>query len=355
MKRLIVCCDGTWNRPDQVVDGVASPTNVAKIALAIADRDATGTVQRLHYEAGVGTRRHERLLGGATGVGLSRNVQDGFRFLIEHYEPGDELYLFGFSRGAFTARSLVGLIRNSGILRCEHRDRVEEAYSLYRNPDRDQRPAGIAAELFRRSYSHDEVFVQFVGVWDTVGALGIPIDGLRLPVLSNRWTFHDTKLSRYVLHAYHALAIDEQRKAFEPTLWERQGDAGDQVLEQRWFAGVHCDVGGGYRDPSLAELPLQWMAEKAQECGLAFKPDHLVLGEPADSDERRTGMTIAPDPMGQIHQSRKSFYKLQPAYDRPLVGTAGGMVAPSAEQRHDADPQYRPPGLVEWLAARVGA
>ena len=151
MKRLIVCCDGTWNRPDQIAQGVAAPTNVAKIALALADADDEGNTQCVHYQAGIGTRRGERLLGGGLGVGLSRNVQECYGFLVDNYEPGDQLYFFGFSRGAFTARSTVGFVRNSGILRRAHRHRIKDAYRLYRNPRRDTEPSGIAAELFRHS------------------------------------------------------------------------------------------------------------------------------------------------------------------------------------------------------------
>jgi uncharacterized protein (DUF2235 family) len=355
MKRLIVCCDGTWNRPDQVDRGVAAPTNVAKVALALADEDGQGNPQLLHYQAGVGTRRWERLRGGALGVGLSRNVQECYRFLVDTYEPGDRLYFFGFSRGAFTARSTVGLVRNSGILRREHRHRVEEAYGLYRDPRRDTEPKGIAAELFRRSYSHPDTQIEFVGVWDTVGALGIPIDGFRPPLLSNLWTFHDTKLSRFVNHAYHAIAIDERRAPFKPTLWERQADAGDQTLEQVWFAGVHCDVGGGYREPELSEIPLLWMAEKASGCGLEFKPDHLVVRTTGiDPEKRRSGIEVAPAPGGDLHESRTGFYRLLPAHDRLLDGDErarvdGGAVAPSVRTRHDTDPRYRPPGLSKWL------
>src|SRR3954471_2178106 len=276
VKRLVVCCDGTWNRPDQTKQGVAAPTNVAKISLALADEDDAGNPQVLHYEAGVGTRRGERFVGGVFGVGLSRNVQDCYRFLVDCYEPGDKLYFFGFSRGAYTARSTVGLVRNAGILRPEHRRRIKQAYALYRSPTRDSEPSGIAAELFRRSYSHSEIHVQFVGVWDTVGALGIPIDGFRPPLLSKLWTFHDTTLSSYVRNAFHAVSIDERRRPFRPTLWEQQEGA-QQRLEQVWFTGVHCDVGGGYRDPGLSEIALLWMVERARECGLAFKPDRLTL------------------------------------------------------------------------------
>ena len=355
MKRLIVCCDGTWNRPDQIAQGVAAPTNVAKIALALADADDEGNTQCVHYQAGVGTRRGERLLGGGLGVGLSRNVQECYGFLVDNYEPGDELYFFGFSRGAFTARSTVGLVRNSGILRREHRHRIKDAYGLYRDPRRDTEPSGIAAELFRRSYSHPEVYVQFVGVWDTVGALGIPIDGFRPPLLSRAWMFHDTKLSRYVRNAYHAIAIDERRRPFRPTLWEQHEEPPEeQTLEQVWFAGVHCDVGGGYRDPSLSEIPLLWMAGKARDCGLAFKPDRLVRVENPADERRRPGIQLCPDPCGEKHESRNRFYQLFPAYDRRLgvengAKVAGGSVASSARIRYEKDGSYRPPGLEEWL------
>ena len=357
MKRLVVCCDGTWNRPDHIDQGVAAPTNVAKLALALADQDSDGNAQLLHYQAGVGTRRWEHLLGGGFGVGLSRNVQECYRFLVDNYERGDKLYFFGFSRGAFTARSTVGLVRNAGILLPAYRDRIKAAYALYRRPDKDSQPSGIESELFRRSYSHSEVYVDFVGVWDTVGALGIPIDGFRPPLLTRQWTFHDTTLSRYVLNAYHAIAIDERRRPFRPTLWVKKDDAKDQTLEQVWFAGVHCDVGGGYRDPALSEIALLWMAEKARACGLMLKPDHLVTKETGfDPEDRRAGIEIAPDPAGELQESYTRFYRILPAYDRRLAGengaeVDGGALASSAKTRHDTDANYRPPGLAEWLAA----
>ncbi|MEA2156849.1 MAG: hypothetical protein QOE11_2989, partial [Solirubrobacteraceae bacterium] len=255
-KRLVVCCDGTWNTPDELRDGASAPTNVSKIALGLAREDAAGGVQRLFYQRGVGTRRFEHLRGGAIGFGLSRNVRDCYRFIVENYEPGDELYFFGFSRGAYTARSTAGFVRNAGILRPEHRDRVDEAYALYRSRDSKTKPSGIESEIFRRMYSHEETKIEFVGVWDTVGALGIPIGGLRLPFVQHLWGFHDTKLSTYVRAAYQALALDEHRSIFKPTTWTRQPESGDQILEQVWFAGVHSDVGGGYQDPALAEIPL---------------------------------------------------------------------------------------------------
>ena len=139
MKRLIVACDGTWNRPDQLDRGEPAPTNVAKLAMALADRDDAGNPQLVHYQPGVGTRRWERLRGGGFGIGLSRNVQECYGFLVDNYEPDDELYFFGFSRGAFTARSTVGLVRNSGILRRENRGRIARGVRALPEPRRGQR------------------------------------------------------------------------------------------------------------------------------------------------------------------------------------------------------------------------
>jgi hypothetical protein len=269
-KRLVVCCDGTWNTADQAISGHPSPTNVTKLALALAAEDAAGARQCVYYHPGVGTSRWERLSGGAFGVGLSRNVLDGYRFLIDNYESGDLLYLFGFSRGAFTARSLAGLIRNSGILRRENVDRIDQAWALYRSSA--DTPRGVAATLFRRAYSF-EPRIQFIGVWDTVGALGIPTFGPRWlkPIVSrinHRWEFHDTKLSTRVKGAFQALAIDEQRAAFAPAVWHQQPGADGQKLRQVWFTGVHCDIGGGYPETSLSDIALLWMADRTRPAGI---------------------------------------------------------------------------------------
>jgi len=365
MKHLIVCCDGTWNRADQVVDGVVSPTNVWKLKSALADEDHEGNTQLVHYLEGVGTRRWERITGGGLGVGLSRNVQAAYRFLFENYEPGDELYLFGFSRGAFTARSTAGLVRNAGILRPEHLGRCEDAYKLYRSGDPAKRPSGEAAKAFRQAYSYPDVRIKLIGVWDTVGALGIPIDGFRPPFLSRLWTFHDATLSSAVDNAFHAVSIDERRGPFKPTLWvEDEKDGGglakstpEQTVEQVWFAGVHSDVGGGYPDPSLSEIPLRWMAAKAADCGLAFKPDRLVhKARDCDAGRRCLGIEVAPNLRADLHDSRKGMYRLMPAYDRGLRAPKGEAVGPwlasSAGTRYDEDAAYRSPGLEAWVTGK---
>ena len=346
-KRLVLCCDGTWNTQEQEVGGRPCPTNVTKLALAIADTGEDGKAQRVEYRRGVGTTRGERLRGGAFGFGLSRVVKDGYRFLVENFEPDDELFLLGFSRGAYTARSTAGLIRNSGILRTQHADRIDEAYTLYR--DRQAHPRGIEAQRFRRAYSH-ETRIRFIGVWDTVGALGIPLNGLRwVNAFNRRWQFHDTDLSTTVDAAFQALAVDEKRRPFEPTLWRQQENAGDQRLEQVWFAGDHCDVGGGHRDAALADIALLWMAERARSCGLTFRDDGFPTVPPSGATHERP--VVGPDAMGELHDSRTWFYRLQRAFSRPI-----GKKDPSSEhaasttvQRRDKDPDYAPANLTAYL------
>jgi uncharacterized protein (DUF2235 family) len=341
VKRLVVCCDGTWNRPD-----AKSPTNVAKLELAVAKRDDAGVEQRVHYHRGVGTGRFDHIRGGGFGWGLSRNVRDCYRFVAENFEPGDELYFFGFSRGAYTARSTVGLIRNAGILRREHLDRIDDAYSLYRGRGDDRHPTGAEATRFRASYSHDDIEVHFVGVWDTVGALGIP--GVPKLLAGRLWAFHDTQLSSRVRFAYQALAIDEKRRPFVPSLWYRKPDD-PGVLHQRWFAGVHSDVGGGYPDCSLADITLLWMAGKARENGLALRPGHLVATPTPDHEKRRLGEQVSPNVDGASGTSYKSFYRLLPPYTRrfadPEHPNDGVAAASSATARRD----YSPANLEQYL------
>jgi uncharacterized protein (DUF2235 family) len=142
-KNLVVCCDGTWNDPDELRDHVAKPTNVAKLALALVsdvDKSAGERSQLMHYEPGVGTTADERLIGGAFGYGLSRNIRDGYRFLAQNYAPGDRIFLFGFSRGAYTARSLAGLIHNCGVLRADCIDQVDAAFAFYRDRTNQTHP-----------------------------------------------------------------------------------------------------------------------------------------------------------------------------------------------------------------------
>lgn len=333
-KRLILCCDGTWNTPDQQTRGMPSPTNVTKLALAVAPRDPDGVEQRVFYHKGVGTSRWERLRGGAFGFGLSRDVRDTYRFIVNHFEPGDELFFFGFSRGAFTARSTAGFVRNAGILRPDEVGRVDEAYALYRS--RSAHPRSIEAQLFRQSFSF-ETRIRFIGVWDTVGALGIPLSGLRWAnAVNRRWQFHDTDLSTTVDSAFQALAIDEKRRPFMPAVWHMQDDAVGQQLEQVWFAGVHCDIGGGYPQSQLSDIALWWLSNRARSCGLAFEDEASRL-DPCWAS-------------GPLHESDTAFYRLLRPYFRP-IGAADPrheFVASTVIERHDRG-GYSPPGLVAYL------
>ncbi len=350
-KRLVVCCDGTWNTADQRRGGQSCPTNVTKVALGIADQDAAGVEQRVHYQRGIGTTPAERLPGGAAALGLSRNVREAYRFVVEHYEPGDEVFFFGFSRGAYTARSTVGLIHNCGVLRREHVRRLRAAFTLYRS--RTVRPCALESRLFRRSYSHP-ARIRFLGVWDTVGAVGIPTAGRGLAGLADRhWGFHDTRLSRTVDAAYQALAIDEHRRAFEPAVWQLEPDAGDQEVEQVWFSGAHSDVGGGYPDSRLADIALLWMVDRARRNGLAFRDDafaHPSRGGPRAYDGRT--FPVEPDPRGRLHRSRDGLFRLQQAHHRPIGArcAATETVADTALVRHgDAGLGYAPKELVSYL------
>ncbi|OLZ59230.1 hypothetical protein AV521_45830 [Streptomyces sp. IMTB 2501] len=349
-KRLVVCCDGTWDKADQ-----SCRTNVSKVALAIRPRDSEGMEQRVYYHRGVGTHWWDKWRGGAFGLGLSQNVVDAYRFLVDNYEPSDELYLFGFSRGAFTARSVAGLVRNCGVLRREDAGRLTEAWDLYR--DRVEGPNGVASTLFRRAYAH-EPRIRFIGVWDTVGSLGIPWLGGRgmnplLHLLNRRSQFHDPKLSSRVDGAFQALAIDEERPPYKPTLWEQQPWAHDQELKQVWFSGSHGDIGGGYPDTSLSDLALLWMIRQAERYELEFDPSVLSNAgpermTPAESVDFR----VHPNPLGDLHNSRTGLYVLLPAYHRPIDHHdphGFEALADSAKLRYDLDSRYDPNQLAAYL------
>ena len=255
MKRIVVCCDGTWNEPDQ------NPTNVIKIAHHLAPVDRHGIQQVVFYDQGVGTGGHiDKFIGGATGKGIEKNVLDGYRFIIHNYDPEDEIYLFGFSRGAYTARAIAGMINAIGLLPKDHWEKLPQAYSYYRT-DPTKRHSSIYADNHRP-------MINMIGVWDTVGALGVPTPGLR-QLSKSLVSFFDTEISPLVRYAYHALALDEKRGPFAPSLWT--GDlASHQYVEQCWFAGVHSDIGGGYNDHRVSDISLVWMVNNAIDLGLEF-------------------------------------------------------------------------------------
>ncbi|MBO0360830.1 DUF2235 domain-containing protein [Hymenobacter sp. BT186] len=291
-KRLIVLCDGTWNKAENVDRRKRKPTNVMKMVRAIQPVASDGTVQVTYYDEGVGNNPGlDRWLGGGIGAGLDRNIREAYRFLLYNYAPGDSVFFFGFSRGAYSVRSLAGFIQHLGLLPKTHDFFVPEAYALYRQrpPAKNNQTAWQQqVKTFREAHYSHTIAIEFVGVWDTVGALGLPLNVFTL-LNRRRYEFHDTRLSPIIRHAYHALAIDEQRRTFQPTLWENLSS--DQVLEQRWFAGVHTNVGGGYEHDGLANCSLHWMKEKAVALGLGVDEEFLRFYKPWFGDEMRASMT----------------------------------------------------------------
>lgn len=268
MKRLVVCCDGTWNTPE-----MESPTNVVRLARAVRQRDAKRRLQIVYYDEGVGTHGPiDRLVGGAMGAGLDFNVRQAYRFIASNYEEDDEIFLFGFSRGAYTVRSLAGMIGFAGMLGRHQLTSVHEAYELYRH---EKTPAGPGATEFRARHRTKVPHITLLGCWDTVGAMGIPdkLPGIGLDELFNkRYRWVNQKLGAHIDHALHAMSIDERRKEFEPTPMNSVTEG--QTLKQVWFPGDHGSVGGGelHKEP-LARIALEWMVENIASLGLGLAID----------------------------------------------------------------------------------
>jgi len=337
MKRIIICCDGTWNTPDQIDREVNRPSNVVKTARAVCPSDDNDIVQCVYYDFGVGTGPGlDKWIGGAFGKGLETNICDAYRFIINNYEPEDDLYLFGFSRGAYTVRSLAGLIHNAGILRKTDSKLVSEAFELYK--DRSEKPDSSYSICFRELNSFPDRTIKFVGVWDTVGSLGLPINKARIRT-RRRHQFHDMKLSDSIKNACHAVAIDEKRGPFTPTLWEKW-DNKIQKVEQIWFTGVHVNIGGGYEDSGLSDITLHWMLKKVSDCGLAIDQEYL--------DNIIDGCNYA----GELRNSRKGYFLLLGKYVRDIgqKEEADEVVHNSAIARHrDVSCDYSPDNLIDYL------
>lgn len=314
MKRIAIFADGTWNSPE---DG--RPTNVLRMARAVKP-DVAGSKQIVFYDWGVGTDR-KKLTGGLTGAGIDKNIMDCYRFLVHNYDAGDQLFFFGFSRGAYTVRSLAGFIRNCGLLRREHARRIPEAFRLYRKRTRASGPNEPVPTRFRRDYAVADITpIEFVGAWDTVGALGIPVPFWG--TLNDReLLFHDTEPSKIVQHARHAVSIDENREDFAPVLWSAKPSV--DIL-QVWFAGVHSDIGGGYREHGLSDCAIQWMQSEASKFGLQFEAHFLD--------------NVAPDPGARQHNQRTGIYRAREEMVRDVLGP----VHRSVKRRWDLDAQqYR--------------
>lgn len=283
MKRLVCALDGTWNDDDD-----ASPlTNVAKLARAVLYDDGHGVRQLVRYVVGIASSQDNSFasLKGALGFEISDRIKAGYQFLCNAYEPGDEIYLFGFSRGAYEARSLASFITLFGIAAKGSDFSLEDAWRIYRQPER-KRNFDAIAEI--GAPCHYPVRIGCLGLWDTVNDVGNPYQSWRW--LNRKLDCHDVRLHDTIDVALHALSIDEARNPLRPALLTYPEDErlpSRQHVEQMWFAGTHADVGGGWPETGLSDIALLWMAERIRaKTNLAIdldklrresNPDHLGL------------------------------------------------------------------------------
>lgn len=342
MANIVVCADGTWNTPDDKEEEIPAPTNVVKLFNALDRKDAKGTEQKKYYHPGVGTDGSwwQRVGGGSVGLGLSHNIKSAYKWLAVNYRPGDRIFLFGFSRGAYTVRSLGGMIASCGLLDLSSPEldsnavwkAVDDIFECYRggkkapaapkgldfhNPDGKKKGAGTTG-------------IYLIGVWDTVGSLGIPDDLALLNLIDDprRHSFHDTELSDTVDNARHAVAIDELRHTFTPTLWTNIAPNRKKAVKQVWFPGVHSDVGGGYAVAGLSDGSLEWMMDEAGALGLKFRQ-----GAKAQ---------LQPDSRSLLHNSASGVFaqlKLQPR-NVPAFKKSSAEFHRSAIDRHSNPPLH---------------
>ena len=257
-KNIVVFSDGTGQKGGEGVS-----TNVYQLFTFVEDRTPR---QIAFYDPGLGTD-WKKITGNAFGLGFSRNLKQCYQFIFDNFESGDQIYLFGFSRGAATVRSLASFINRFGILPKSRPDLIKEAYRLYKN--RATNHGEMKIEAFREKHNSMKSKIAFLGVWDTVAALGFPHKGP--DVLLDRLfkhDFHNFDLSENVEFARQALAIDDERKTFHPILWSKINNDTQKRIKQVWFAGVHTDIGGGYPEQGLSDISLNWMIYEATEKGL---------------------------------------------------------------------------------------
>ncbi|MBL0001859.1 MAG: DUF2235 domain-containing protein [Sphingomonadales bacterium] len=299
MKRLVFCFDGTWNKLS-----TNCPTNVVLVAEMVAPIAKGGVPQIVYYDEGIGTAKSEHFMGGAFGKGMMTNIREAYRFLLFNYEPGDQIYAFGFSRGAFTARSFLGFIRHAGILDVDSAEQIDQAIAIYKGAFKGDGDDALPALKFRAQHSSQVCVsewdrdwrrencppvaaelpileIKYLGVWDTVAALGCPklIPGSTW--INRKWRFHDAKLTSKVKMARHALAIDERRVLFEPVLWDNVAELNakceistydpEAPYQQKWFPGVHGSVGGGGPVRGLSDGALAWVLKGAKKAGLELR------------------------------------------------------------------------------------
>lgn len=349
----------------------------------LAEHGPDGIPQRAFYDQGIGTRWYDRLTGGLIGAGLSENVRDGYRWLTENYDLHDEIFIFGFSRGAFAARSLAGLIATCGLLtpdapisfaqlfeRYQRGPEARPIYQLIRMKDEAEQLDFEERALLRSSYYFRNL-IKMVGVWDTVGSIGIPFGNFR-NISRRALKFHNTRLSRTIEHSYQALAIDEYRQPYWAVLWTEffpdvpsnaypEPDEDTRFIEQRWFSGAHANVGGGYRSDPMPDRPLQWIQDKAAQCGLGFRQRVPLMVEDLESLPRdsyseflwgwwkvialgqRYTRWIMSDPVPRTSH--------RTTFSEPVAGwvqTVNERIDRSVFERCQLHPDYRPASLLEW-------
>jgi uncharacterized protein (DUF2235 family) len=358
-KRLAVFLDGTWNE-------IGDDTNVWRLKSLCSPASADGTLQVAYYEKGV-----RGLLGGMFGDGIDTIISNAYQWLIDHYDSGDEIFIFGFSRGAYTARSLAGLIAKCGLLKTGGALGVKQIYNRYRRTEArtiwellDARANGQTGdftleEQLMLKYSM-AIHIKLVGVWDTVGDLGVPwltFEGLHWSPVR----FMSTGLRRPIEHGFHALAIDEHRQAFLPTLWTvRHSSAPDpdpppprpiESVEQRWFVGAHANVGGGNESDILPQIPLRWIMKKASLHGLAFRDDVDLDGDEVMADVTNSYREFM---YGVYRLFSTPYYRPIGAPPKPVDGGTDSNVNETIDAsvfaRWNNNPNYRPQNLQDWAS-----
>ncbi|GAC1358131.1 MAG: DUF2235 domain-containing protein [Acidobacteriaceae bacterium] len=338
-KRIVLCADGTWNTPHGLT-AQANDTNVRKLFCSLADLPE----QLRFYDSGVGTDGTpiDHLTGGAMGEGLFHKIQENYQFLAHVWDPSDDIYLFGFSRGAYTARSLGGMLARFGVPTKNFDNMmVRNIFTAYRQTDPAQRAS--LQEHLNQQYGMQDVSIRMIGVWDTVGSLGIP--GLLFSIFDQkRYGFLDTSLHKCIQKAYHAVSIDEKRAQFMPTLWtelDQSERPNDEQLQQVWFPGCHCDVGGSYTEEKLSDVTLSWMMQKAILCGLTFteaaKQQYLRL-DPENA-------------LGPAHDEWKLVPWGIPSHRKV---PAGAVMASTVQSRLAKMPEYKPGNLTTSDRQLVG-
>ncbi|MEM7101303.1 MAG: DUF2235 domain-containing protein [Pseudomonadota bacterium] len=346
MKNIVICSDGTWNKPEESLKK-DHPTNVLKTARSVAAFSDAGEGQVVFYDWGLGSY-HDGFSSGAFGSGINKNIQDCYRFLVHNYSLGDRIFLFGYSRGAYTVRSLAGLINSCGILKRTKANMISQAFDSYKDPDKHpnddasvqwRKRHSVQAKLpdntpraERRRYTkHGDPKIHFIGVWDTVGALGVPLS--LLSFMNREHMFHDNKIGPNILTARHALAIDERRDDFKPTIWKQRASVD---IQQVWFAGCHGDVGGGNPPDEdgtlLSDYPLDWIADEARRHGLNL------------TNQFTQGLR---NPKTRLNESFSGKWILAGQHKRTMQKHIG--IHASVQQRYKAMASYRPPKLVSRI------